>query len=111
MSGIRIPITPQRYPVSDLAVWLSDDIGDRLPAVPPFLAIEILSPEDRMVRMQAKVQEYLSIGVQWIWVIDPVEKQAICHSQRNPAGVVTDVLRTEDPGIEIPLEAALDFRS
>ena len=111
VSEIRIPITPHRYRVADLAVWLSDNIGDRLPTVPPFLAIEILSPEDRMVRMQAKIQEYLSIGVQWIWVIDPVEKQAICYSQRNPAGVVTDVLRTENPGIEIPLETALDFRS
>ena len=64
-----------------------------------------------MVRMQAKIQEYLSIGVQWIWVIDPGEKQALCYSQGSPAGVVTDVLRTENPGIEIPLETALDFRS
>ena len=111
VTGIRIPITPRRYRVADLAVWLSDDIGDRLPTVPPFLAIEILSPEDRMVRMQAKIQEYLSVGVQWIWVIDPVEKQAICYSQRNPAGVVTDVLRTENTEIEIPLETALNFRN
>ncbi len=61
--------------------------------------------------MQPKSAEYLSIGVEWIWLIDPLEKSAICYSQRNPAGALVDVLRTEDPAIEIPLSAALDIDS
>ena len=40
----------------------------------------------------------------------PVGK-AICYSQRNPAGALVDVLRTEDPATEIPLSAALDIDS
>src|SRR5437867_10431199 len=75
---IRIRISPTRYRVADLAVWRDDNIGDRIPTVPPFLAVEILSPEDRMTRMQPKLAEYLSIGVEWIWLIDPIEKNAIC---------------------------------
>ena len=51
---IRIQISPQRYRVADIAVWRNDDIGDAIPKIPPFLAIEILSPEDRMVRMLLK---------------------------------------------------------
>ena len=81
---IRIQIHARRYRVADIAVWRAGDIGERIPAVPPFLAIEILSWEDRMVRMQPKIQEYLSIGVEWIWVIDPDEKKAICYSRKNP---------------------------
>jgi Uma2 family endonuclease len=104
---IRIQISPTRYRVADLAVWLRDNIGDRIPTVPPFLAIEILSPEDRITRVQPKIAEYLSIGVEWIWLIDPIEKSAICYSQRNPAGNLTEVLRTENPAIEIPLAQAL----
>ena len=46
---IRIRITPTRYRVADLAVWRDDNIGKRIPIVPPFLAIEILSPEDRIL--------------------------------------------------------------
>jgi Uma2 family endonuclease len=108
---IRIRITPTRYRVADLAVWRDDNIGKRIPIVPPFLAIEILSPEDRITRMQPKIAEYLSIGVEWIWLIDPIEKSAICYSQRNPAGALTEMLRTENPTIEIPLAKALDINS
>ena len=81
-------------------MWLDDDIGTRIPTKPPFLAIEILSPEDRMVRILPKIQDYLSIGVEWVWVVDPRE---------NPAGAVCDVLRTENPDIEITLESAFDI--
>ena len=108
---IRIQISPTRFRVADIAVWRSGHIGDRIPTVPPFLAIEILSPEDRITRMQPKIAEYLAIGVEWIWLIDPIEKSAICYSQRNPAGALCEVLRTENPAIEIPLAAALDTNS
>ena len=108
---IRIRISPTRYRVADLAVWRDDNIGDGIPTVSPFLAIEILSPEDRITRTQPKIAEYLSIGVEWIWLIDPIEKSAICYSQRNPAGALTETLRTENPAIEIPLAQALDINS
>ena len=108
---IRIRISPTRYRVADLAVWRDDNIGNSIPTVTPFLAIEILSPEDRITRMQPKIAEYLSIGVEWIWLIDPIEKCAICYSQRNPAGTLTENLRTENPIIEIPLAKALDINS
>src|SRR5260370_10980262 len=102
---IRIRISPTRYRVADVAVWRDDNIGTGIPTVPPFLAIEILSPEDRIIRMQPKLTEYLSIGVEWIWLIDPIEKSAICYSQRNPAGNLTEVRLTENPALEIPLAA------
>ncbi len=104
---IRIQIHSRRYRVADVAVWRDGPIGDRIPTVPPFLVVEILSPEDRIVRMQLKITEYLSIGVEWVWIIDPREKTALCYSQRNPAGAACEVLRTENPEISIPLESVL----
>lgn len=111
LTEIRIQIDPRRYRVADLAVWTTDDIGTSIPIVPPFLVVEILSPEDRMVRVLPKIQEYLSIGVQWIWIVDPQERSALSYSQKNPAGAVCDILRTENPEIEIPLTAAFDLDS
>jgi Uma2 family endonuclease len=111
MSEIRTRISPTRYRVPDVAVWRDDNLGGNIPTVPPFLAIEILSPEDRMTRVQPKIAEYLAIGVEWIWLIDPTEKNALCYSQRNPVGTLTEILRTENPDIEIPLAKALDINS
>lgn len=111
ISEIRIQISPTRYRVADLAVWRNDDIGTGVLTVPPFLVVEILSPEDRMVRLLPKIQEYLSIGVEWIWIVDPQEQSALLYSHKNPAGAVCEVLRTEDPAIEIPLTAAFDLNS
>jgi len=104
---IRIQIHSRRYRVADAAVWRAGDIGERIPTVPPFLVIEILSREDRMVRVIEKVQEYLSIGVEWVWVVDPEEKKAVIYSARNPRGELSDILRTENPSIEIPLANVL----
>jgi Uma2 family endonuclease len=108
---IRIQIHAQRYRVADIAVWRDDNIGTSVPTVPPFLVVEILSPEDRMVRMAPKVQEYLGIGVEWVWVIDPEEKTALCYSQKDPRGAVCETLRTESPAIEIPLASAFDLNA
>ena len=108
---IRIQINPRRYRVADIAVWRDDNIGTGIPTVPPFLVVEVLSPEDRMVRMLPKIQEYLSIGVEWVWVIDPEEKRALCYSRKDPAGALCDTLHTENPNIEISLQAAFDLNS
>jgi Uma2 family endonuclease len=108
---IRIQIGPRRYRVADIAVWRAGNIGQRIPTVPPFLVIEILSAEDRMVRLEEKVRYYLSIGAEWIWLIDPEERKALCYSHQNPAGCFCDVLRTENPVIEVPLESALEPRA
>jgi Uma2 family endonuclease len=104
---IRLQINPRRYRVADIAVWRAGDIGQRIPTVPPFLAIEILSPEDRMTRMMPKIQEYLAIGVEWIWIIDPEDRKALVYSQAKPEGALADVLRTQNPDIEIPLSELL----
>jgi Uma2 family endonuclease len=111
LTEIRIQITSRRFRVADVAVWRDSNIGTGIPTVTPFLVIEILSPEDRMVRMLPKIQGYLSIGVEWVWVIDPDEKSALSYSQTNPAGAVCDVLRTENPAIEIPLSRAFDLNA
>jgi Uma2 family endonuclease len=107
---IRIQTGPRRYRVADIAVWRAGYIGERIPTVPPFLVIEILSPEDRTVRMLPKVREYLDLGAEWIWLIDPEERQALCFSQQNPAGGPCHVLKTENPAIEIPLATVLAGR-
>ena len=104
LAEIRIQISPKRYRVADIAVWRPGPIGLRIPAVVPFLAVEILSPEDRMVRLQPKIQEYLSLGVEHVWLVDPFERRALTYSRQDPAGRLTNLLETKNPRIEIAVE-------
>jgi Uma2 family endonuclease len=104
---IRIQVSPTRFRVADLAVWRAGPIGQRIPTVPPFLVAEILSPEDRLVRLQPKIQDYLRYGVEWVWIVDPDERRALSYSPSDPGGTLVDELRTRDPDITIPLSELL----
>jgi Uma2 family endonuclease len=107
LAEIRIEVSPTRFRVADVAVWRSGPIGQRLPTVPPFLVVEMLSPDDRVVRLQPKIREYLAHGVEWVWVIDPDERRALSHSPADPGGALVDELRTENPDLSIPLAGLL----
>ena len=43
---------------------------------PPLLSIEILSREHRMSDIQERVEDYLAMGVQVVWVVDPQRRRA-----------------------------------
>ena len=43
-------------------------------ALPPDLAVEIRSPNDRPGEMQQKLTDYFAAGVQLVWLVDPDEQ-------------------------------------
>ncbi len=47
--------------------------------IPPVIAVEVLSPSDRVNRVAAKVDEYLAFGVKQVWVVDPETKDVAVH--------------------------------
>ena len=62
-------------------IFISKDRSSKRPAkgfleAAPELVIEIMSPADRRQHIQQKLEDYFSIGVQWVWVIEP-ESRAI----------------------------------
>jgi Uma2 family endonuclease len=56
----RIRISATRYRVPDICVVAGPEPDEQIFTSPPFLCIEILSPEDRMSRMQRKIDDYLT---------------------------------------------------
>jgi Uma2 family endonuclease len=69
---------------------------------PPFICIEVLSPEDRIERYEQKFRDYVRFGVQNIWVIDPATRRAWVYSKEGLAEA-GGVLRTENPTFEVQL--------
>lgn len=75
LSALRIRVSPRRVRIPDLCVFLTDPM-ERVPATPPFLCIEILSPEDRMSHVEVRINDFLAMGVNTVWILDPETRQA-----------------------------------
>jgi len=100
---MRIRIAPRKYRIPDVCIYKEPAPRDRIPGTPPFIAVEILSPEDRMSRVRKKIDEYLAFGVAYVWVIDPQERRADVYTPSRIYEVKDGMLRTENPAVEIPL--------
>ena len=100
---LRIRVASKRVRIPDLCVFPTDP-KQRVPDTPPFLCIEILSPEDRLKRIQVRIDDYLAMGVTKAWIIDPETRQAYTvTAAEGLREIKTGVLRTESPVIEMPL--------
>src|SRR5687768_1185535 len=78
-TGFRLPAGNVRCPdVSFVAAgrFENDCPTEGFSPVPPDLAVEVLSPDDRAQQVLDKVGEYLDAGVRLIWVIDPATRSA-----------------------------------
>jgi Uma2 family endonuclease len=60
--------------IPDVAVFHGPE-PSLLPDTPPLIAIEILSPDDRMSAVREKLDQYKKWGVSHAWLVDP-------HSRR-----------------------------
>jgi Uma2 family endonuclease len=67
----RMKLRAGIYRIPDVAVFRDAEPGGRVPETPPFIAIEILSPDDRLVEVREKLEEYRSWGVPNVWLVDP----------------------------------------
>ena len=100
----RIRVKSMRYRIPDVCVILEPGPFDQIISVPPFICIEILSPEDRTVRTQARIDDFLAFGVRYVWVIDPSTRRAFVHTSAGGYEAKDGILRTENPEIVVPLQ-------
>jgi Uma2 family endonuclease len=99
----RVQVKAKRFRVPDVTVMLGPKPSGRIVKSPPFIVIEIVSPEDRADRMMTKINDYLQFGIPNVWVIDPESKTATAYTQHGIVAVTEGSLRTVDPEIELPL--------
>jgi Uma2 family endonuclease len=80
---VRTQRDPARYRVPDLCLTHGEPAEDVF-TEPPYLCVEILSPDDTAVDVRAKVHEYLAFGVPYVWIVDPTNGTGEIHT---PAGI------------------------
>src|SRR5262249_17483030 len=67
----RVQVKPDRFRVPDVCVVKSDYPTELIFRRPPFLCIEILSKDDRMTQVLECIDDYLTLGVPYVWLLDP----------------------------------------
>ena len=70
----RLKMGASKVLIPDVTVFFPDEPREQ-PETPPLIAIEILSPEDRLNAVREKLEEYRAWGVPHVWLVDP-------HSRR-----------------------------
>ena len=73
---IRMQINSSRFRIPDVTVLRRSDPVDPIIQVPPLICIEVLSPSDTIRRMQERIDDYLRMGVEHVWLIDPITRDA-----------------------------------
>ncbi len=101
----RVQLSRSRFRIPDICLVPKDD-AEEIVQHPPALWIEILSPDDRWSRVQAKLADVLRFGVDTIWIIDPYAKQAWMATQQM-ATTEVDTLRCENLSLEVALSEVL----
>ena len=99
----RYRIRPGRYMIPDVCVIRSPRPAEKVFDKPPLVWIEILSPEDRPIRVNEKIRELQEFGAASIWIIDPETLEAEIHTLTRRIAVGDSVMRVEGTPIEVPL--------
>jgi len=99
----RVRITRSRYRIPDVCLGIDTPPESGPILDPPFLVVEVLSPDDRAGDLQERVDDYLRAGVKYIWVVNPITQRGYVHTSEGSREAKDGVLRTENPSVEVPL--------
>jgi Uma2 family endonuclease len=99
----RIQVAKTRFRVPDVCVYVGEKPRDQIFRTPPFICVEVLSPEDRVARTQQRIDDYIKFGVPYVWVINPENRRVWVYTAEGSREVKDGVLRTENPSLMVNL--------
>jgi Uma2 family endonuclease len=94
----RMRLRPGLILIPDVAVFYENE-PPRVPETPPLIVIEVLSIDDAMSAVRAKLDEYKKWEVPHVWLVDPHAKRLYTCD----AGLV-EVASLRVPELEIELQ-------
>jgi Uma2 family endonuclease len=99
--GVRCQLASDVIRIPDLAVFRSFP-QERVPASPPLLVVEIVSPDDRHEELLRKLDQYREWGVEHIRVVQPELRKLHVYDARG----LTEVSQFElaEAGVRIAAE-------
>jgi Uma2 family endonuclease len=103
VTDVRTQVKFSRFRCPDVLVLRADAPREQILTHPPLIAIEILSPEDRLSRFRVKIDDYVAFGVEHIWIIDPATRYAMTADRFGLHSVETGELAVAGTPIRVDL--------
>lgn len=108
---VRMRVSKTRFRIPDVLVVRRDAPREPVLTHPPLLAIEVLSSEDRMSPVQVRIDDFLSFGIENIWIVDPARRTGFRATADHLQEAEDGILSVPGTPIRIDLKelfAALD---
>jgi Uma2 family endonuclease len=103
----RLHLAPQRVRIPDVMICELPKKKEEAFNSPPYLCVEIMSPDDTMSGLQERLDEYLAFGVTNVWVIDPWKHRGWSVTDKGWATATDGIMRTADGRVAMPLADVL----
>jgi len=108
--GIYTRRNPDRVRAADV-VFVSRNQTSAIPSgfldLPPELVVEIVSPTDRWQELREKIDEYFSIGVPTLWIVEPKTGTIMVYSSATTASKYKETQNIPAPEALSGLEIAV----
>jgi len=101
----------------DIAVATAEQVAALEPDAqlidgPPLLAVEVLSPSDRVKAFKSKARQYLKNGTEVVWIVDPYDRTVIVYRPGDRPVLFNDSQTIEGdpelPGFRVPVAELFD---
>ena len=78
---LRTRVSTTRVRIPDVTVAYDDEaMAEQVRTTAPLIAIEVLSPEDRLPRVVARLADLWAMGIRHIWLLDAEERVAFTYT-------------------------------
>ncbi len=77
----RTRTSKTRVRLPDVYVVCQGEGDQRVRVTPPLLCIEILSPEGRPGRVMRRLDDFVAMGAENLWILDPSDRSAATYSR------------------------------
>lgn len=96
---LRVQVKANNFLVPDVTVLDRSLPIEPIVTHPPIAVFEVLSPEDRIIRMRQKLAAYAAMGIPQIWVIDPGKTPETTTFERYQNGLLAPASHFEQGSI------------
>jgi Uma2 family endonuclease len=70
---LRVKVAATRYRIPDVTLLDRAQPTEQIITHAPLAVFEVLSPEDSLQRLKRRLEDYRTMGIPEIWIIDPLD--------------------------------------